>query len=239
MSTALRYPWDGDPAPGGAPERAEVPLPPVVPSAPKPRGRRPAAGQKASAATAGSPGWRYHHLTISGPAAPVEDFARAARGAGVIPWQLDFARIEEDIFIRAVAQPPETRRLTVAGCRILARQFRERVEIRQAKAVSRVGHSRACPFDLQQLLPIPAAILHLGPTDPAALAWLSENWGVTAGLRQVVARERPTAGRRLPVGHALIGYGFFTADETPHAAIAQLGDRWPALRFLLAPRPAD
>jgi hypothetical protein len=236
MSVSVRYPWDGDPPRQREPERAEAPVPPVVPPAPKLLGRRPSPPREA---TAGSPLWLYHHLTISGPPEPVRDFAAAARGAGVISWRLDLDRIEEDVFLRAVAQPPETRRLTVAGCRILARQFRERVEIRQAKAMARVGHSRACPFDLQQLLPAPAAILALGPTDPAALAWLSAHWGVTAGLRQVVARAKPTAGRRLPAGHAVIGYGFFTDGETPHAAIAQLRDRWPALGFVLVPRPAD
>jgi hypothetical protein len=36
-----------------------------------------------------------------------------------------------------------------------------------------------------------------------------------------------------------VGYSFFTAGETPQAAIAQLGSRWPALRFVLRPRPLD
>jgi hypothetical protein len=238
MSAAIRYPWDGDKPRERAREPVGVP-PPVVPPASKPRGRRPLPSEQPSVAGVTSPDWLYHHLTISGPAEPLEDFSRAARGAGVIPWQLDFARIEEDVFVRAVVQPPETRRLTVAGCRILARQFRERVEIRQAKAVSRVGQSDACPFDLHQLLPVPAGLLALGPSDPAALAWMSKHWGATAGLRQVVLRERPTTGRRRPAGHGVIGYGFFTDGETPHAAITRLRDRWPALRFGLVPRPAD
>lgn len=230
-----RYLWESGPPPGGAPERAEAP---VVLSVPKPRGRRPAARQTAATATAGAPTWLYHHLTISGPAEPVGDFAQAARGAGVIPWRLDLDRIEEDVFLRAVAQPPETRHLTVAGCRILARQFRERVEIRQAKAIARVGHSQACPFDLQQLLPVPGVILALGSTDPTALAWLSENWGITDRLRRVTVRPGATTGRRLPRGHAVLGYGFFTAGETPRMAIVALAARWPALRFLLVPRRA-
>jgi hypothetical protein len=37
----------------------------------------------------------------------------------------------------------------------------------------------------------------------------------------------------------VIGYGFFTHGETPHAAIDYLQRRWLALRFLLQPRPAD
>jgi hypothetical protein len=53
----------------------------------------------------------------------------------------------------------------------------------------------------------------------------------------VVARVQPGIGRRLAKNHTAIGYGFFTDGETPHRAIAQLGARWPALRFVLVPRP--
>jgi len=35
----------------------------------------------------------------------------------------------------------------------------------------------------------------------------------------------------------VIGYGFFTGGDTPHAAIATLAPRWPALRLVLQPRP--
>jgi len=55
----------------------------------------------------------------------------------------------------------------------------------------------------------------------------------------VVGRPKPGIGRRLPKAHAAIGYGFFTAGETPRAAIGQLGAAWPALRLVLQPRPAD
>ena len=166
-------------------------------------------------------------------------FAEMARGSGVVPWTLDFRRIEEDVFNLAAAQPPARRQLTIAGCHILARQFRERVEAHQAKAVALVGRSRACPFDLQGLLPVPASILLLGPTHPHALTWLSENWGVTDSPRQVTERQRPTTGRRLPAEYRVIGYSFFTFKETPHAAIAQLGGRWPTLRFVLHRRSLD
>jgi hypothetical protein len=127
----------------------------------------------------------------------------------------------------------------VDGCRILARQFRERVEARQAKGAALVGQSQACPFDLHALLPVPVAILMRGPAHPAALAWLAAHWGVSDRLRQVAVRAGATTGRRLKRGHTVIGYGFFTAGETPHAAIAALAARWPALRFALVPRPAD
>lgn len=215
----FRFPWESDPAPARSPS----PPPP-----PRPRGRRPALPPAATAT-----GWRYHHLTVSGPAAALAEFAAAARGSGVIPWQLDFGLLEEDIFNLAAAQPAQRRSLSIAGCHILARQFRERVEAHQATAAALVGHSRACPFDLHALLPVPADILRLGPAHPAALAWLSAQWGTTDRLRQVV--ERLVARR--PDGQVATGYGFFTEGATPHAAIARLGASRPALRFLLQPRP--
>ncbi len=230
---AWAYPWDTSAVP------ATPSGPALSDERPLKRGRRPAAVTRSVVAAAPAPSWLYHHLMVSGPAETVAAFAAAAHGAGVIPWQLDCAAIEEDVFIRAVSQPPGRRTLTVAGCRILARQFRERVEARQARAAARVGHSQACPFDLHTLLPVPASILQLGPSHPEALAWLTAHWGLTDRLRQVVARPKPTTGRRLPQGHAVVGYGFFTAGETPHVTVAQLAQRWPALRWTLQPRPAD
>ena len=186
-----------------------------------------------------APGWLYHHLTVSGLVDSVQAFAAAARGAGVTPWQLDFAALEEDVFVRAVAQPASRRHLTVTGCRILARQFRERVEAHQARAAARVGHSLACPLDLHALLPVPEPILLLGPAHPTSLAWLAAHWGITDRLRQVAVRAKATLGRRLPAGHAVIGYGFFTLGETPDAAVRRCAARWPELRFGLVPRPIN
>jgi hypothetical protein len=184
-----------------------------------------------------SRGWLYHHLTVTGAAAMVADFAATARGSGVIPWHIDTAAIEEDVFNLAASQPVAQRSLDIEGCRILARQFRDRVEARQARAAALVGHSRAFPFDLHTLLPVPNSILQQGPTHPAALAWLRAHWGVSDGLRQVVERPDPRPGRRLPKDHAVVGYGFFTAGETPRAAVAQLTARWRTLGFVLQPRP--
>lgn len=232
MSDGLRFPWDSDPPPAPAVN----PDPDVTAPRPKPRGRRPAARIPTPAS---EPNWLYHHLTVSGPGEHVEKFAAAARGSGVIPWQLDYAAIEEDIFVRAVSQPASQRSLSVEGCRILARQFREKVELRQARAMALVGRSVACPFDLYALLPVPGAVLQLGPIHPAALAWLAAHWGITDRLRQVAVRDHATAGRRLPRNQTVIGYSFFTHQETPDAAIAHLVTRWPALRFRLALRPLD
>jgi hypothetical protein len=232
---AFEYPWDIAPPPPAAPAVCEELLVKA-----KPRGRRPASLTRAAPLAAGTaPDWLYHHLTISGPAETVATFAAAARGAGVTPWQLDLAAIEETVFVRAVSQPASRRNLTVEGCRILARQFRERVELRQARAAALVGQSLACPFDLHALLPVPASILQLGPGDPVALAWLAAHWGITDRLRQVAVRPNATTGRRLRKTHAVIGYGFFTDGETPHTAITRLTKHWPGLRFRLMPRPAD
>jgi len=223
-------PWDTDPAPA----EASVPEPTLA-SPPKPRGRRLAAPRVGPAMA--HPAWLCHHLTITGPAGAVDAFATAARGAGVIPWQIDGAALEEDVFNLAVAQPPAQRRLTVEGCRVLARQVRDRVEARQARAAALVGRSRTCPLNLHALLPVPDAILQLGPNHPQVSAWLQENWGTADKLRQVAGRPDVRPGRRLPRDHAVIGYGFFTAGDTPHAAVSALAARWPALRFALRPRP--
>ncbi len=217
------------------PAVAPTPLSPLV-ADPRPRGRRPAISRQGPAPA--RPAWLYHHLTVTGPAAATGDFTAAAAGPGVTPWRIDGAALEEDVFNLAVAQPLHRRALDVAGCRILARQFRDRAEARQARAAALVGAApRACPFDLHTLLPVPDAILRQGPTHPAALAWLAAHWGVGDGLRHVAERPDPRPGRRLARDHAVIGYGFFTRGDTPRAAIAALAPRWPALRLVLQPRP--
>jgi hypothetical protein len=42
--------------------------------------------------------WLYHRLAIIGMAEQLAAFRRAAVGAGVVPWQLDLDRMEEDVF---------------------------------------------------------------------------------------------------------------------------------------------
>jgi hypothetical protein len=234
-----RTPWDEPPPAAPAdPAVADGPVPPPLLQDPVParRGRRPHA---ARAATGEKPVWLYHHLTVSGPDANVKEFAAAARGTGRIPWRFDGARFEEDVFHRAATVPAAQRGLSIAGCHILARQFRALVEAHQARAAARVGIGKECPLDLHALLPVPNEVLALGATHPEALAWLAAHWGVTDRLRQVVLRPGATANRRLPRGHAVIGYGFFTAAETPHQAITTLATGFSPLRFVLLPRPAD
>jgi hypothetical protein len=109
----------------------------------------------------------------------VNEVAAAARGVGVIPWRFDGDRFEEDMFHRAATVPAAQRGLSIDGCHRLARQFRGLVEAHQARIAAQVGQGKTCPLDLHTLLPVPGAILALGPTDPTALAWLSDHWGCT------------------------------------------------------------
>ncbi|OZB21120.1 MAG: hypothetical protein B7X49_18030, partial [Acidiphilium sp. 34-64-41] len=155
------------------------------------------------------------------------------------PWEINGAAIEEDIFIRAVSHTGGQRSLSVAGCRILARQFRERIEAREARARDRIGVRRACPFDLQVLVPIPLAILTLGHDHPTALAWLSRHWGISDLPRQVIVRPDAGPGRRQKVGHGVLSYGFFTAETSPRPALIAIAEAWPGLKFQLLPIATD
>ena len=232
------------PDPDGHPTAQAAPvLPPVDPPSWPPERPGPGADTQAVLAQAAPlrlahTDWLYHHLTVTGPAAGVATFARAAAGAGVIPWQLDLDRLAEDFFYALVAPPaPQQRSLSLAGARILADQLGAAVATRHALAVAGVGRSRACRFDLHALLPVPAALLRGGPDEPAALAWLWTHWGTTAALRHVrpitdsVPDEPP-----LPPGKAAFRVSFWSADWTPWRALVQLADQWPALRFTLQPR---
>jgi hypothetical protein len=177
--------------------------------------------------------WLHHRLTITGPDAVLTAFRQAAAGAGIIPWQLDLDRIEEDMFNFLVAPPRQPRTLSVAGAGIVAGRLREAVSRRHDLAVARVGTSRACPFDLHALLPVPAAVLWLGPEQPDALGWLWEHWGTTQALRHVseqAAVGEPPCSPPAP-GEAAWQLTFWSADWTPWRALAALAERWPALRF--------
>jgi hypothetical protein len=182
--------------------------------------------------------WLYHRLVIVGAADQLAAFRRAAAGAGIIPWQIELDRLEEDVFHLLVAPPlPQPRTLSVAGARMLAGQLREAVGRRHERAVARVGVSQACPFDLHALVPVPDHVLRLGPDDPKALAWLWEHWGTTQPLRyvgeDVVAGQ--DAQRRLAAGHDAIHVTFWSADWTPWRALTTLAESWPGLRFDVRP----
>ncbi len=172
--------------------------------------------------------WLYHRLAITGPDADLACFRADAAGAGTIPWDLDLDRMEEDWFHLLVSPPaPQQRSLSMAGARIVAGQLREAVAHRKALATARVGHSRACPFDLHALVPVPDTILRQGPDDPAALAWLWAHWGTTQSLRHVAEAATAEPGT--------IRLVFWSADWTPWHALSTIAARWPALRFDVRP----
>jgi hypothetical protein len=187
--------------------------------------------------------WLYHRLSVFGPKADLTDFRTVAAGAGAVPWPLDLDGMAEDMFHLLVAPPAgagslgaPARSLSLAGARILADQLCAAAARRHALAVGRVGYSRACPFDLHALIPVPTAVLLCGPDDPAALDWLWTHWGTTQPLRHVeevvigaAMRERPAAGE------AAWAVAFWSADWTPWQALAQMTARWPALRFDMRP----
>ena len=132
--------------------------------------------------------------------------------------------------------PPQQRSLSLAGARILAGQLRDAVARRHDLALARVGHSRACPFDLHALLPVPADMLRRGPDDPVALAWLWAHWGTTDALRHVTAARAAVADRRRADARAaVVTVHFWSADWSPWRALAAIGEGFPGLRFDLQP----
>ena len=177
--------------------------------------------------------WLQHRLTISGPVEELRRFRAAAAGAGMIPWQIDFEQLQEDWFHRLMAAPGRT--LSASGARILAQQLREASERRHALAVAQVSRSRACPFDLHALQPVPRGILALGPDHPQALAWLWQHWGTTQALRHVDVLDVPRESEAGGAGRAALRLGFWAADWTPWRALAAVECEWPRLRVAIRP----
>jgi hypothetical protein len=180
------------------------------------------------------PDWLFHRLRVSGSRADLAAFRAAAAGAGTIPWQLDLERMEEDFFHLLIAP---RRSLSLTGAGILAGQLRAAVAQRHALAMTQVGQSQACPFDLHALVPVPASMLERGPDDPAALAWLWQHWGTTQALRHVsIDTTAETAARRaLAPGDEAFVVTFWSADWTPWQALARIAADWPRLRFETRP----
>ena len=241
-----------DAAPAAAADRAgagaaaslpspTVPAPPGSDAPPRSGAAAPPAtgeGGRGAPLRLAHPDWLYHRLTVTGSPAALAAFQAAAAGAGIIPWQLDPARVAEDAFLRLVAPPaPQQRSLSLAGARILAGQLRDAAARRHDLALARVGHSRACPFDLHALLPVPEKILRRGPDDPAALAWLWAHWGTTEALRHVtVERAAGPARRSQPAACTRdMRITFWSADWSPWRALAAVGRGFPGLRFDLRP----
>ena len=160
-----------EPRPAGSTPRADGPAP--GPQTEQPDHAPASQAEPASSAQSQDvlrlphPDWLPHRLTVTGPMETVAAFQGAAAGTGVVPWQLDLSALEEDWFHLLIKPAP--RSLSLRGARILAEQLREAVERRHSLAVARVGHSRACPFDLHALVPVPPALRRLGPDHPDSL----------------------------------------------------------------------
>ena len=160
-----------------------------------------------------------------GPALPTRPRGGGRRGLSARSWSPP----------RGGGQAP--RQLSIAGARIFARQLREAVGYRHDVAVRAVGTSRACPFDLQALVPVPAWVLALGPDEPQSLAWLWEHWGTTEALRQVTDESGDTAAGKSPRKAEPENWqlSFWSADWTPWRALHHLALGWPVLRFACRP----
>ena len=195
----------------------------------------PIRGSPLPAVASAHPDWLFHHLRIEGPAEAVAAFRGAASGAGIIPWHLDFERVEEDVFLRLAAPPGQARTLSLEGARMLAAELRDAVARRHALAVARVGHDKKCCFDLHALVPVSGDVLRLGPDHPDALRWLWDRWGTTEALRRVALA--PDRGEAVPE-ETVFRISFWSADWTPWRALSTARTRFPELRFDVQPRYA-
>lgn len=178
-----------------------------------------------------NPDWLHHRLTVFGPSDVLEKFRGAAAGSGTVPWQLDLDRMEEDFF-HALAGAGQ---LSLDGARVLSGQLRDAVSRRHVAAVTRVGHSVACPFDLYALVPVPDAILCLGPDHPQALAWLWTHWGTTEAVRHVRVVDKVGCDTKGASAVARLDLRFWSADWTPWRALTKIRADWPGLRFDMQP----
>jgi hypothetical protein len=181
--------------------------------------------------------WLRHSLTVSGPAEPMAAFRRDAEGAGIIPWQLDLEQMEQDWFLPLAAPEDGAPAISLAGARILARRLRDAVAANHQQALTRLHTDRRCPFDLQRLVPVPAAILRLGPEHPESRAWLWSHWGTTRALRHVRLLPLKADGRSRRSDRMAVE--FWSADWSPWAALQRLRRNRPALIFDLQPDYAD
>lgn len=169
--------------------------------------------------------WIRTTLTVSGPTAAVERFEAAARGPGTIPWRVDFDYEQA----RLLAPMAGMGQQAVTLSRLL-REASERLHRIAEKR--RASGDQSCPFDLQQLIPIPDWLLDAGEDSSAALTWLQRHWGTVRPLRQVSASlVRDGRVRR----YARIVYEFWSADWTPWQALIWLQAEWSELVFDIRP----
>ena len=233
------------PDPDGHPTAQAAPvLPPVDPPSWPPERPGPGADTQAVLAQAAPlrlahTDWLYHRLTVTGPA-DRRGSARPRCGRGRRHPLAARPRPpgRGSLSTRSSPHRPRSSAASASPARASSpTSCATAVAARHALAVARVGRSRACPFDLHALLPVPAALLRRGPDDPAALAWLWTHWGTTEALRHVtrLTAAFPTSRPRRRVRPSF-RVTFWSADWTPWRALVQLAEQWPALRFTLQPR---
>jgi hypothetical protein len=99
--------------------------------------------------------------------------------------------------------------------------------------MARLDTDRRCPFDLHRLLPVPPALLRLGPEEPESRAWLWAHWGTTRALRHV--RALPVKEDRRRARLAQWRVEFWSADWSPWQALRRLWQAWPGLTLELRP----
>jgi len=176
----------------------------------------------------------FHELIITGPAPVRAAFLQAAAGPGNIPWEYLYLDLEEEDGVQALVQPPDgPRGLDVESARVLARELREAIFDHQKKVIAATAQSRACPFDLHRLVPVPIGILQLGPDHAASQSWLQTNWGTPRALRRVkLLADKPRTAKRKTVRRKI---EFWSADWTPWAALAAIREAWPVIGFDVRP----
>ena len=181
--------------------------------------------------------WLCSTLQVDGRTQAVARFRAAASGPGIVPWHYALEQLEEDWYLSLAAPADGARAISLQGARILARRLRDATLANQQRQAARALVDHSCPFDLHRLLPVPDAMLRLGPDDPASQAWLWAHWGTTRALRRVRALPASLDGRRRQAGQLRVE--LWSADWSPWQALIRLRRAWPDLRFGLRPDYGD
>ncbi|MCE2564772.1 transposase [Komagataeibacter sp. FNDCF1] len=175
-----------------------------------------------------TPDWIRTTLTVSGPVDEVARFRAAARGPGIIPWQVDFDYEQARLLVPMAGRGAQA--VTLAR---LLRQASERVH--RIALQHQAAGTPACAFDLHRLVPVPGPLLEAGSDSRAAAAWLRAHWGTLLPLRRVeVEAPRDQRVRR----SARLVYRFWSAEWTPWQALERVRTDWPELVFDIRPQYA-
>ena len=175
-----------------------------------------------------TPDWIRTTLTVSGPVDAVARFRVAARGPGIIPWQVDFDYEQARLLAPMAGKGAQA--VTLAR---LLRQASERLH--RIALQHQAAATPACAFDLHRLVPVPGPILEAGSDSRAAAAWLQAQWGTPLPLRRVeVEAPRDQRIRR----SARLVYNFWSAEWTPWQALERVRTGWTELVFNIRPQYA-